>query len=91
MLKTIVLAFLLIPAVGGAAVDYDRKDALQASQAVIGSSIGDYTLRDVTGQAFKLTALRGEPLTLAGRRVGPSPDEGRPLGSHFPSLNRDSG
>ena len=51
MQKTIILAFVLIPAIAAATVEYDRRDALQTSQAAIGSVVGDYTLRDVAGQA----------------------------------------
>lgn len=44
---------------------YDRDAALAISQAVIGSSLDNYTLRDVAGQPFELTALRGKPLVVS--------------------------
>ncbi|MCP5266817.1 MAG: SCO family protein [Burkholderiaceae bacterium] len=42
----------------------DARVALAASQAAIGRRVGDYFLRDSTGQAFRLGSLAGRPYLL---------------------------
>ena len=44
---------------------YERGDALDISQAAIGRSLGEYTLRDTKGQPFELASLRGRPLVVS--------------------------
>ena len=44
---------------------YERGDALQISQAAIGRELADFTLRDVDGQPFALSRLRGRPLVVS--------------------------
>ena len=44
---------------------YDPDAALAISQGAIGDMIGDYTFRDVDGQSFRLSELRGKPLVLS--------------------------
>lgn len=44
---------------------YDRADALAVSQGVIGQTVGNYTLRDTSGQPFELSSLRGKPLVIS--------------------------
>lgn len=47
------------------AADYDRKDAVEVSQAVIGQRLGEHRLRDIDGQAFELSRLSGSPLVVS--------------------------
>ncbi|MDH3320496.1 MAG: SCO family protein [Betaproteobacteria bacterium] len=47
-----------------AAHAFDEKLALRDSQAAIGRTIGDYTLRDTDGRAVRLAELRGKPLVV---------------------------
>jgi protein SCO1/2 len=50
-----------------AAVDspLDSNRALATSQEAIGRTLGDYSLRDVDGRAFQLSALRNKPLVVS--------------------------
>jgi protein SCO1/2 len=61
--------FLLIGlgslAAGAAALEYDRDDALQASQAAIGGLVAAQVLRDGDGQAYDLAELRGRPVVVS--------------------------
>jgi protein SCO1/2 len=43
---------------------FDEKTALKESQAVIGRSVGDYTLTDSDGRPVRVSALRGKPLVV---------------------------
>lgn len=43
----------------------DREMALQASQAVIGQTIGDHTLLDREGKPVRLSSYRGKPLLVS--------------------------
>lgn len=43
----------------------DRTAALRDSQAAVGRSIGDYTLRDREGRAVRLSSYRGKPLLVS--------------------------
>ena len=43
---------------------FDEKLALQESQAAIGRTLGEYTLRDHEGRAVRLSELRGKPLVV---------------------------
>ncbi len=64
--------YLLIPLVIGVftaaanagEVEYDRQSALDTSQAVIGEVVQAHTLRDINGQFFELSGLRGKPLVV---------------------------
>jgi protein SCO1/2 len=44
---------------------FDSAAALRASQAVIGTRIGEHTLYDRSGRAFMLSSLRGRPLLVS--------------------------
>ncbi len=59
------LCTLALFATSAAAQSYDRDAALAASQGAIGSTLGDYVLRDVNGQPFELATLRGRPLVVS--------------------------
>lgn len=59
---TVVLALFAVTASAG---DYDRREAVEYSQSAIGRSLGDYNLRDIRGQAFELSQLRGKPLVIS--------------------------
>ncbi|HJS37910.1 MAG TPA: SCO family protein [Burkholderiales bacterium] len=56
------LALLAAPL---AAQAFDEKAALRDSQAAIGRTIGDYTLRDTEGRPLRLAELRGKPLVVS--------------------------
>jgi protein SCO1 len=43
----------------------DQKAAIQASQAVLGQPIGDYTLLDREGRPVRLASFRGKPLLVS--------------------------
>ncbi len=43
----------------------DYRAALRESQAAIGRTVGDYTLRDADGRAVRLRDLRGQPLVIS--------------------------
>lgn len=55
-------ALLLFAAL--AAHAFDEKLALRESQAAIGRTVGDYTLRDTAGRPVRLAELRGKPLVV---------------------------
>lgn len=61
----ICLLSLCLSSTGAAEERYDREAALAASQAVIGSDLASYTLRDVEGQPFDLASLHGKPLVVS--------------------------
>ena len=61
MWRSLSLALLLVPL---AAQAFDEKAALRDSQAAIGRTIGDYTLRDTEGRPVRLADLRGKPLVV---------------------------
>jgi protein SCO1/2 len=65
MLRAWLTACLALVAFPLAASDYDRDSALDVSQGAIGNSISDHQLRDVRGQAFELSQLRGKPLVVS--------------------------
>jgi protein SCO1/2 len=52
-------------AAGAAALEYDRDDALQHSQAAIGQTVDTRVLRDVEGNNFDMSQLRGRPLVVS--------------------------
>ena len=60
----ILVAALATTTVAGA-VEYDREDALQSSQAALGQQLGTHSLRDVDGQPFELGRLEGKPLVVS--------------------------
>ena len=62
MWRSLSLALLLAPL---AAQAFDEKAALRDSQAAIGRTIGDYTLRDTEGRPVRLADLRGKPLVVS--------------------------
>ena len=47
-----------------AAHAFDEKLALRESQAAIGRTVGDFTLRDTEGRPVRLSQLRGKPLVV---------------------------
>ncbi len=68
MRHVIPIAVLLSAAVAvpaSIADAYDRGDALEASQAVIGQGLGEHRLRDIDGQPFELVQLHGKPLVVS--------------------------
>ncbi len=66
-LHRVLLACLVAGLAGAAAAatSYDRDDALTFSQDAIGRDLAAFTLRDVNGQLFELSALRGKPLVIS--------------------------
>ena len=65
MVRALLTVCLLFTALTVAANEYDRKDAVDYSQAAIGRSLDEYRLRDVHGQTFELSQLRGKPLVVS--------------------------
>lgn len=63
--RLLLAASLSLLACGAVAQEYDRGDALEISQAAIGKTLGDYSLRDVEGQAFETSQLTGKPLLVS--------------------------
>ncbi len=62
----IILSLVLtLAAADVCAREYDRKDALQLSQSVLGEPIANPTLRDTDGRTFNLASLRGKPLVIS--------------------------
>ena len=66
-LHRVLLACLIAGLAGsvGATTTYDRGDALAFSQDAIGRDLAEFTLRDVNGQLFELSSLRGKPLVIS--------------------------
>jgi protein SCO1 len=62
MWRSLSLALLVA---SSAAQAFDEKAALRDSQAAIGRTIGDYTLRDTEGRPVRLADLRGKPLVVS--------------------------
>ncbi|MBT8099122.1 MAG: SCO family protein [Gammaproteobacteria bacterium] len=62
--RVFMLCLLFIAATVGAAT-YNREAAMDISQAAIGRNIGEHTLRDVNGQPFALSELRGKPFVVS--------------------------
>lgn len=54
---------LFLPAAD--ALEYEREDALELSQAAIGETVANQVLRGVDGQSFELARLRGKPLVVS--------------------------
>ncbi len=65
MVRALLTVCLWFTALGVAANEYDRSDALDYSQAAIGRGLDDHRLRDVRGQTFELSQLRGRPLVVS--------------------------
>lgn len=65
MTRALLAACFLLLALPGAAREYDRDSVLDVSQAAIGTTLGDYQLRDALGQPFRLGDLRGRPLVVS--------------------------
>ena len=65
MLRPVLSLVVLLAAVPADAATYDRKDAVEVSQAAIGRNIGSHVLRDVSGQPFELSAIRGKPIVVS--------------------------
>lgn len=65
MRRRVLSLCLLFATAAVDAAPYDRGDALETSQAAIGHNIGEHVLRDVSGQPFVLSALRGKPLVVS--------------------------
>jgi len=61
MWRSLSLALLVA---SSAALAFDQKLALSESQAALGRTIGDYTLRDTDGRPVRLAELRGKPLVV---------------------------
>lgn len=64
-LSRMVLIGLGSIAAGADALEYDRDDALQQSQAAIGQSVESQVLRDIDGNNFELARLQGRPLVVS--------------------------
>jgi protein SCO1/2 len=47
------------------AANYDEKQALARSQAVLGHAVGDYTFLDGNGKSVALSSLRGKPVVIS--------------------------
>jgi protein SCO1/2 len=47
------------------AANYDEKQALARSQAVLGHAVGDYTFLDGNGKSVTLSSLRGKPVVIS--------------------------
>lgn len=58
-------ALVTIASASIATEPYDRDEAFAASQAAIGRTLADYTLRDVDGQPFPLEQFEGKPLVVS--------------------------
>lgn len=56
---------LLSIAIAASATDYDRRAAVEISQAAIGESLGSHVLRDTDGQTFALSQLFGKPIVVS--------------------------
>ena len=65
MTRVLLTVCLALTALHVAAAEYDRGSAMEISQAAIGTMLDDYRLRDVQGQAFDLSQLRGRPLVVS--------------------------
>lgn len=65
MTRVLLTVCLALTALHVAAAEYDRGSAMETSQAAIGTMLEDYRLRDVQGQAFDLSLLRGRPLVVS--------------------------
>lgn len=65
MLRLLLSLTLIVAAAPAFADEYDRKDAIDLSQAAIGRPVGEHVLRDVDGQPFVLSADRGKPLIVS--------------------------
>lgn len=63
VLQTLIATLAAVTA--ASAVEYDREDALQSSQAALGRQLGTHSLRDVDGQPFELSRLKGKPLVIS--------------------------
>jgi len=70
MRNRIIIVVLFVSAVAATAAtavarEYDRKDALELSQAALGHTVANQVLRGVDGQAFDLSRLRGKPVVVS--------------------------
>jgi protein SCO1/2 len=65
MFRLALTVGLVLCALVAAATEYDRGDALKISQGAIGRDFGEYRLRDIQGQSFELSELRGKPLVVS--------------------------
>ena len=66
--RGLLLAALIVATAAGAADGagaLDEKEALRASQAVIGSTVRDYALLDRYGRPLRLSSYRGKPLLVS--------------------------
>ena len=52
-------------AAGAESMEYDRDDALKASQAALGRQVGNQAMRDEDGRVFELAQLRGRPVVVS--------------------------
>jgi len=60
------LGLAVLPAVAGSPPPgFDRDEALDTSQAAIGSVVSDYPFRDRRGQPFSIERLRGRPVVVS--------------------------
>jgi len=60
-----LLVFWFAGAISVQAQEYDRDDALRASQAAIGRVVGDQVFKDADGRPFNLSSLRGKPVVVS--------------------------
>jgi protein SCO1/2 len=59
------ISALALAAAAGGAAPIDQAAALKLSQAAMGRSVGDYTLRAADGSAVRLASLRGKPVLVS--------------------------
>ena len=65
MTPLIPLVLLLCAGQAASTAEYDRRKALDTSQAAIGRSLGEHRLRSTDGRSFELSQLRGKPLVVS--------------------------
>ena len=65
MHREVLTICLALSALTATASEYDRREALDISQAAIGRTLAEFRLRDTEGQAFELSHLRGRPMVIS--------------------------
>lgn len=65
MKRAVALFCLLVPSLPSIATQYDRGQAVDISQAVVGQPLGEHRLRGTDGQVFDLSSLSGKPLVVS--------------------------
>lgn len=65
MLREVLTVCLVLGALTAVAAEYDRGEALDISQGAVGRTLGEFQLRNIEGQAFELSQLRGKPVVIS--------------------------